>query len=128
MIEILPMEDRERERALLRKVEAAGENARILAMTERGKTLGWVAVELRGAVLHILRLSAGAYDFTAPPTMEESFVLDTLVRSAASYGENFGAASIETAFPDFYRFFAVRGFSTDEAHAFTPMSTIVKYE
>lgn len=78
-------------------------------MTERGETLGWAAVELRGTVLHILQLSAGAYDFTVPPTMAESFVLDTLVRSAASYGENFGATAIETAFPDFYRFFCGKG-------------------
>ena len=128
MIEILPMQDREQEKELLRQVEAAGENARILAMTERGTLLGWAAVELEDKVLRILKLSAGNYSFTDPPAGEESFILDTLVRSAASYGENFGANFIETTFPDFHRFFASRGFSVGETSVSTPMSTIVKYE
>ena len=50
------------------------------------------------------------------------------MRSAASYGENFGADRIETAFPDFFGFFKARGFDCDETHAFTPLSTIVRYE
>ena len=128
MIEILPMQDREQERDLLKQVEAAGENARILAMTERGTLLGWVAVELEDKVLRILKLTAGEYDFASPPAGEEVFILDTLVRSAASYGENFGANFIETAFPDFHRFFATRGFSVSDTNVSTPMSTIVKYE
>lgn len=127
MVEILPMQDREREKELLLTVDEAGENARILAMTERGELLGWVAVEISDDVLHILKLSAGKYDFSRPPQGEEAFILDTLVRSAASYGETFGADRIETAFPDFYSFLALRGFEVDEHRACTPMSTIVKY-
>ena len=106
----------------------AGENARILAMTERGALLGWVAVELEDKVLRILKLSADGYSFTDPPAGEEVFILDTLMRSAASYGEDKGANFIETAFPDFHRFFASRGFSVNETSASTPISTIVKYE
>lgn len=121
------MEDREREKALLEGIEGEGER-RVLMMTDRGAETGWAAVALDKGVLRILKLSAVGYDFTHKPQGEESFILDTLVRSAASYGENFGAAFIETAFPDFYGFFAARGFETDETHAFTPMSTIVKYE
>lgn len=97
-------------------------------MTERGSLLGWVAVELEDKVLRILKLSAGDYDFVAPPAGEEVFILDTLMRSAASFGENFGANFIETTFPDFHRFFASRGFSVGDTNVSTPMSTIVKYE
>ena len=50
------------------------------------------------------------------------------MRAAASYGENFGANQIVTDFPDFFQFFKLRWFQTDDSHAFTPMSTIVKYE
>ena len=105
MIEILPMKDRERE-----------------------QTLGTVALELEGGVLRILQLAAEGYDFSEAPKGETIFILDSLMRSAASYGENFGADSIETAFPDFFGFFRARGFDSDDTHAFTPMSTIVRYE
>ena len=109
MIEILPMQDREREREILKGIKGAGPQARVLAMCERGQT-------------------AEDYDFSEAPRGETVFLLDSLMRSAASYGENFGAVSIETAFPDFFGFFRARGFDCDDTHAFTPMSTIVKYE
>ena len=44
MIEILPMEDRESERAILSEVECAGPEARVLAMCELGSTLGTAAL------------------------------------------------------------------------------------
>lgn len=122
------MQDRERERELLSGVEGAGAEARILAMTDRGGMLGYAAVELAEGALRILALSAGGYDFSRKPQGEEVFILDTLMRSAASYGDNFGADRIETAFPDFFGFFTARGFEADDTHAFTPMSTVVKYE
>ena len=50
------------------------------------------------------------------------------MRSAASWGEDHGAEAIATCFPDFFSFFKARGFTVDEEHAFTPMSTIVRYE
>ena len=127
MIEILPMEDRERERELLGDVETIGGVPRVLLMADRGKPLGHVVVETAGTVLRILRLEAAGYDFAQKPQGETVFILDSLMRAAASYGETLGAQSIETAFPDFFGFFHNRGFDTDEAHAFTPMGTIVKY-
>lgn len=122
------MADREREKELLAAVEGAGPEARVLAMTDRGEELGTVAVELRDGTLHILQMWAGEYDFSRKPQGEEAFILDTLLRSAASWGENFGAGEIVTAFPDFFDFFKARGFASDDTHAFTPMSTIVRYE
>ncbi len=122
------MKDREREKELLENVETGGGEARVLLMADRGEPRGYAAVELLNGTLRILKLSAQGYDFSRKPDMEETFVLDTLMRSAASYGETFGAVAIETAFPDFYGFFAARGFKTDEKKAFTPMSTIVRYE
>lgn len=122
------MADREREKELLAAVEGAGPEARVLAMTDREEELGTVAVELRDGTLHILQMRAGEYDFSRKPQGEEAFILDTLLRSAASWGENFGAGEIVTAFPDFFDFFKARGFASDDTHAFTPMSTIVRYE
>ena len=128
MIEILPMKDREQERKILDGIDCAGPQARVLAMCEREQTLGTVALELEGGVLRILQLAAEGYDFSEAPKGETIFILDSLMRSAASYGENFGADSIETAFPDFFGFFRARGFDSDDTHAFTPMSTLVRYE
>lgn len=128
MIEILPMEDRENERALLEGLPVLGDAPRVLLMKDRGEPLGYAAVELWEGALRILKLEAAGWDGARKPQGEEAFILDTLVRSAASYGETFGAGEIETAFPDFSGFFKARGFETDEARAFGPMSLIVKYE
>lgn len=128
MIEILPMEDREEEKALLAGLPSTGGSLRVLAMKDRGETLGHAAVELQGGTLRILSLEAAGYDGAQKPQGEQVFILDTLMRSAASYGENFGAREIETAFPDRFGFFRARGFSVDEEHAFGPMDLIVKYE
>lgn len=116
------------ERSILEQIPCAGPDARVLSMRERGETLGTAALELGGEVLRILALTARSYDFSEAPEGETVFILDSLMRSAASYGETFGASRIETAFPDFFGFFQARGFDCDEAHAFTPMSTIVHYE
>ena len=125
MIQVKAMEDREEEKKLL---DAAGVDGRVLLMQDGGKPVGTVIVDLKGTILHIVRFSVNGYDFTEKPGSEETFVLDTLMRSAASYGEDHGADSIVTDFPDFFDFFRLRGFDVDETHAFTPMSTIVRYE
>ena len=127
MIEILPMTDREQEKERLAQVPDATESTRVLAMTERGETLGWAAVDLTDGGLTIRKLAVEGYDASRKPQGEEVFILDSLMRSAASYGETFGANQIETSFPDFFDFFRARGFDVDEIHAFTPMSTIVHY-
>lgn len=122
------MEDREKEKELLQEVEGAGKEARILAMQERDKLLGWVAAELAGDELRILNMMVPGYDRTQKPDVEQIFVLDSLMRAAASYGETFGASKIVTSFPDFHQFFKLRGFEVDSTHAFTGMETIVRYE
>ena len=61
------------------------------------------------------------------PDAETVFVLDTLLRAAASFGEVHGARRIRTAFPDFYDFFRLRGFEALEQYAEAPMEAIVHY-
>lgn len=121
------MQDKSREQQLLQEAEA-GENGRILMMTDREEELGHVAVELNETTLRMLRFSVPGYDFSEKPQMDQIFVLDALMRAAASYGETNGATQLETAFADFYDFFRLRGFTVDETHAFGAMSLIVKYE
>ena len=125
MIQVKAMEDRAEEQGLL---DAAGVEGRVLLMKDGGEPVGYVVVALEETVLHLRKIFAKGYDFTERPQGEALFVLDTLMRSAASYGEDHGADQIVTDFPDFFDFFKRRGFDVAQGHAFTPISTIVRYE
>ena len=97
-------------------------------MTDGDRDVGWVAVELAGPAVRIVKMTAEGWDRQEKPSSDQIFVLDTLMRSAASYGEVFGAEEIVTAFPDRYDFFKLRGFRQEESCARAPMSTIVHYD
>ncbi len=97
-------------------------------MQDKEELLGFSAVELEHSTLIILKLNALEYDFVQKPNPEQSFILDSLIRSSASYGENFGAQAIQTSFPDFFDFMKARGFSADETHTYTAIGTLVKYK
>ena len=112
----------------MQEAQIPADGARVLMMTDRGEELGFVAVVLSGDALRMERFSVSGYDFSEKPQGDTVFILDALMRAAASYGETNGATKLSTAFPDFYDFFRLRGFQTDETHAFGPMSLIVKYE
>ena len=124
------MQAKDREKEICSRTAGAGAESRVLAMTDGSEELGYVVVSLKDAVLYIHGFNvSGKTDFTGEkPGMEEIFILDTLMRSAASFGENNGADQIKTTFPDFHSFFKLRKFDVTEDHAETPMSTIVHYE
>lgn len=96
-------------------------------MTDGAETLGNVIVAVEKGELRILRFVLEGYGMGAPPDMEQIFILDSLMRAAASYGENNGAVHITLTFPDFYDFFKKRGFQEEDGVVGTPMSTIVQY-
>lgn len=99
----------------------------MLQMQDGGETRGDVILRVQNETLCILRFSVNGYDLKQAPDLEQAFVLDALMRAAASYGENNGAAEITTAFPDFYDFLKRRGFKAAGGRMQTPMSTIVRY-
>lgn len=99
----------------------------MLEMKDGAVTLGLVALKIEADTLILLKLSVNGYNIKEKPNAEQLFILDSLVRSAASYGESLGAKLIETSFPDFYDLFKRMGFDVDEKHAYTKMDTIVKY-
>lgn len=124
------MKDKQRENDILQRDGIAGDNAHVLVMTDAGAEMGSVSLQLREGTLFIVSFSLpGKDDFrNEKPGMEAVFILDSLMRAAASFGETHGADQIETCFPDFFGFFKARGFTACETHASTPMSTIVHYE
>ena len=130
MLQIVPMQEKDREEAICRKTEGAGADARVLVMTDGDAELGYAVAAVQDETLVLYGFSvSGRTDFTQEkPDMETVIILDTLMRSAASFGETNGANRIRTAFPDFFDFFKLRGFAVEETHAETPMSTIVHYE
>ena len=98
------------------------------AMTDGEETLN-VVRRRRRQPPHVLRLFRLGRPISRPkPDPMTTFVLDTLMRSAASFGETNGMNHIRTAFPDFFDFFKQRGFAVAEDHAEAPMSLIVHYE
>lgn len=96
-------------------------------MTDRDVVMGSCFLHLDNGKATILKLDAGDYDLTEKPDMEQSFILDSLIRSAASYAETKGSLHVETAFPDFHGFFKRMGFQTDNDHAFGTVGVIIKY-
>lgn len=124
------MQAKDREKEICSRTAGADEHSRVLAMTDGAEELGYVVVSLKEDVLYIHGFCVnGRTDFSGEkPGMEEVFILDTLMRSAASYGENNGANHIKTTFSDFHSFFKLRKFDVTETCAETPMSTIVHYE
>lgn len=124
------MAEKTEEAALLAKTEGAPADGRVLVMTDGEETLGHVVVALEDDTLVFYGFSvSGQTDFTKnKPDPMTVFVLDTLMRSAASFGETNGMNHIRTAFPDFYDFFRQRGFEIKGDYAEAPMSLIVHYE
>lgn len=124
------MQEKDRELEICRAAAVAEDNARVLMMTDGTEELGYVVVSLKEQVLYIHKFNVGGKtDFTGEkPGMEEVFILDTLMRSAASFGETNGADHIRTTFPDFHSFFKLRKFDVTDECAETPMRTIVHYE
>ncbi len=96
-------------------------------MDENGSELGWVSLKIDGETLVIIKFElTGGFDINNLD-MEQVFFLDSLMRSAASYGEVHGAVDIKTADNAYNAFLAKKKFLTDEQGAFILMSEIVKY-
>lgn len=97
-------------------------------MKDGENIIGFSAVKMQISTIKIFKLFAENYNFDEKPNFEQVFIFDSLIRASASYGETFGAKTIETTFPDFFNFLTARGFSSDGNTTFTPIDTIIKYK
>lgn len=89
--------------------------------------MGYCVINIADDTVFISKLNIDGYDFSEKPDMEQHFILDSLVRSAASYGETKGVKKIETRFADFFDFFKKMGFTVDTDNCSGPISLIVNY-
>ncbi len=122
------MENKEEEREQIKDLIKEGDRGRILVMTEKSQELGRVYIALREKKLILLKfdLTAGC-DFENLD-FEEMFMLDSLMRSAASFGEINGALSMETESPIYNSFLEKKGFKVDDDKAYLSISSIVHYK
>lgn len=97
-------------------------------MEDGSKEIGWVSLKVEDENLYIIKIELNTKCDFENLDMEQSFYVDTLMRSAASYGEVHGARKIYTVDSLYNSFLIKKGFQIVDGVAFTPMSTIVHYE
>lgn len=124
MITILPMKDALRKQQILAGYPAISGKADVIVMCEKEAEFGTAVLAVDGAILKIFDITVNGQDLTALDGMG-NLVADSLMRSAASYGENFGANRIEAYVPALSGFLEAKGFTPEDGCMATPMTTIV---
>lgn len=97
-------------------------------MRDAGELLGYAALSLKKPAVLVHKFVLEGYDFKSIPDLEQGFVLDSLMRASASYGETNGMTEVILELEDIGDFFKSRGFEEDNSRLITPMETIVKYK
>ena len=126
MITILPMKDEAKKAAILSAYQQITGKADVIAMCEGEEEFGRAVIALDGTVLKIYDIIVNGQEPDALDMMGK-MTADSLMRSAASYGEHFGADRIEAYVPALADFLQRKGFKEENGCMATPMSTIVHY-
>ena len=124
MITILPMEDTARKQAILAEYPRISGKADVIVMAEKALEYGSAVLSLDGTVLKLYGITVCGQSLSELD-MTGKFVADSLMRSAASYGEHHGATRIESYIPALNDFLEKKGFTLEDGCMATPMSTIV---
>lgn len=119
MITVLPMQDASRKNRLLQAIPAQLSQGQVLMLCDGPEELGFVVLDLQASVLRLYQICVYGED-------AGGMFADFLMRSAASYGANFGAYQIEIYDRGFFDFFCARGFVRHEQCVAVPMSAIVR--
>lgn len=126
MITVLPMKEEAKKAAILQAYPEITGKADVIVMSEGEEVFGTAVLAVDGTVLKIYDIRINGQD-SASLDMMGKLTADSLMRSAASYGEHFGADRIEAYVPALNAFFASKGFQEENGCMATPMSTIVHY-
>lgn len=124
MITILPMADGERKAQILAQYPQISGRGDVIAMAEQDEEFGTAVLSVEGDVVRIWDITVNGQALSALDMMGK-LTADSLMRAAASYGENFGAAHIQAYVPALEAFLETKGFQKGEDCMETPMTTIV---
>ncbi len=127
MITILRMEDEKRRQDLISGTDPCGQRLDVLCMKDREDELGWTVIGMKDRTLHVREITVPGHDLSAPDP-EGYMIADSLFRSAASYGENFGADRIVFEVEPLYRMVTGLGFTEEDGVMTGPMNLIVRTE
>ena len=125
MITILPMDDPVKKQSMLAAYPQISGEADVIVMAEKELEYGSAVLSVDGTVLKIYDITVCGQSLSSLD-MTGKFVADSLMRSAASYGEHHGAVRIEVYIPELNDFLQQKGFAPEETCMATPMSTIVR--
>jgi hypothetical protein len=126
MIQIIPMEVSSKKISILNKYNLNNSSAEVLEMSQGNICNGRIIILLSGATLSIIKIIDIDKDIGNDEIL---FIKDSLLRSAASYGENLGADTLIAMDKDEFDFFRKEGFSTDTDNDLMkcPVSRFVHY-
>ena len=124
MITILPMKDEVRKGEILKNFPERSGLSDVLVMGEKDELLGTAVLCVDGKLLKLLDLSVAGQVLTSLDPAGK-MIADSLMRAAASYGENHGASEIELYVPELDDFWAAKGFEEKDGCRAAPMSHIV---
>lgn len=124
MITILPMEDGVRKQEILHRFPSISGSKDVIVMREQEEEFGTAVLSIEDGVLKILDITVNGQRLSELDPMGK-MVADSLMRSAASYGETYGAVEIAAYLPELESFLESKGFRKAEGKMVTPMQTIV---
>lgn len=124
MITILPMKDENRKEEILRNYPEKDGLCDVLVMGEKEELLGTAVLCVADKTMRLLDLSVSGQVLTSLDPMGK-MVADSLMRAAASYGENHGAEQISLEVPELDSFWASKGFAEKDGCRVAPMEHIV---
>lgn len=126
MITILPMEDTLQKAAILAQYPNICGRGDVLEMREKDTLFGTIVVAVDGKTLCIYNMTVSGESWGSLDAMGK-LTADSLLRSAASYGEHFGADVIVAEKGPFVSFLQIKGFVEENDILTAPMSAFVHW-
>lgn len=119
------MQNAQERAAILKNVPEADADAQLLQMTDGGKTIGWVAIDIRSSVVRMLAMELEGKLVAQALPAQNIFLADFLMRAAASYGANHGAYRIASHIPPLEPLLRPLGFTGEDGWVATDLIHIV---
>lgn len=124
MLTILPLLHGAEKERILQSIQAAENNAAVLAMRDGEKMLGILAIDVQASTVRLLKIELpGGVNPSSPQGQMRA---DSLFRAAVAFGMTAGAYQLESLVPGWDAFFLSRGFQQNDEKLQCKMSQIVR--